>query len=392
MNDRDKIVAYQFIVLMGLVSLFGDVVYEGARSVTGPYLRSIGAGVVTIGIVAGLGEFLGYGLRASFGYIADKLQSYWFFTFLGYCMLGAVPLLAFTDNWQLAVVFILMERIGKAIRSPSRDVILSHATVQVGRGWGFGIHEALDQIGAIIGPLIFFIVLSFQGTYKMAFAILGLPFVGCISILTLAKIRMPYTTSIEVNKGVFQGENKRRFMPVFWLYSVFTFLCVGGLAHFQLISYHINAHGILSDATIPKLYTIAMAVDAVVALIIGKLYDKVGLRLLLIAPIWSLLIPILTFSQNGSLITIGIILWGGVMGIHETIMRAAVAELAPIEKRGTAYGLFNTIYGGGWLLGSVCMGWLYKFSVTGVILFVLLAEIIALLVFMLLRWKVISQA
>ncbi|MGH6852422.1 MAG: MFS transporter, partial [Methylocella sp.] len=141
--------AIRFIVLLGVVSLFADMTYEGARSVTGPYLGVLGASAAIVGVVAGFGEFLGYALRLVSGYLSDRTGGYWLITIIGYGVnLLAVPLLALTGRWELAVLLIVGERAGKAIRTPARDAMLSHAGSQTGLGWSFGLHGALDQTGA----------------------------------------------------------------------------------------------------------------------------------------------------------------------------------------------------------------------------------------------------
>src|SRR3977135_2018894 len=141
-----------FIVSLGAISLFADMTYEGARSITGPYLGMLGVTATTIGIVSGFGELMGYGARLVSGYVGDRTGHYWAITIVGYVLnLFAVPLLALAGAWQLAIVLIVAERMGRGIRSPVRDAMLSQAASQTGLGWGFGLHQALDQIGAVIG-------------------------------------------------------------------------------------------------------------------------------------------------------------------------------------------------------------------------------------------------
>ena len=158
--------ALKFVVLLGVVSLFADMTYEGARSITGPYLAILGASATAVGIVAGFGELIGYALRLVSGYISDRTGKYWTVTLFGYFInLLAVPLLALAGSWEVAAFLMITERMGKAIRNPSRDAMLSHATQSIGRGWGFGLHEAMDQIGAILGPLIVATVLYLNGGF-----------------------------------------------------------------------------------------------------------------------------------------------------------------------------------------------------------------------------------
>lgn len=381
-----KKAAFQFIILLGIVSLFGDITYEGARSVTGPFLAMLGASAVAVGFVAGVGEFIGYALRLVAGYVADRTRAYWPLTLVGYGLLIAVPLLAFAGHWQIAALLIIAERMGKAIRAPARDAILSHATKQVGRGLGFGIHEALDQIGAIIGPLIFSAAFLMKGGYRDGFTILWLPALLTIAILLVARMKVPTPEKLETTEAADpKNHDSKKLSRVFWFYTLFILLSVAGFTNFQLIAYHFKVQSVVAESQIPLFYAIAMGVDALVALVIGRAYDKIGLKTLITIPILTLPIPFFALSHSYALAVISAILWGMVMGVHETIMRAAIADLTPIERRGSAYGIFNTAYGAAWFIGGTLMGLLYEFSIAYLILFVVAMEIISLPVFFVMR-------
>jgi MFS family permease len=375
-----------FIILLGIVSLFGDITYEGARSVTGPYLRdTLGASPFVVSSVAGVGEFIGYSLRLASGYVADRTKAYWLLTFVGYGLLLSIPLLAFAGYWQLAAVLIILERMGKAIRSPARDTMLSYATKKVGRGWGFAVHEALDQIGAIIGPLVFSLVLLSHDNYREGFTVLWIPALLTLAVLAIARRKFPAPQKLEA-PGETSRQNIQGKLPrIFWLYTIFTLFSVAGFANFQLISYHLKAQSIVPDAQIPLIYAMAMGVDALAALLVGKTYDRIGLISLLAVPLLTLPIPFLAFSHSYSLVLIGMALWGVVMGIQETIMRAAIADLTPVERRGFAYGVFNTAYGAGWGLGGAVMGLLYEHSINYLILFAVVMELISIPLFLSVR-------
>lgn len=377
----------QFIIMMGFVSLFGDITYEGARSITGPYLGVLGCSAAMVGLIAGIGEFLGYALRMVSGFLADRTKAYWPLTFLGYGLLVSIPLLALTNHWQLAAVFIIMERVGKAVRSPARDTMLSYATKEVGRGWGFGIHEAMDQIGAIVGPLIFTMAFILKGGYKQGFTILWIPVILTLVVLWVARSEIPSPEKMEDAAIASQEKNKKseKLPPIFWLYTLFTFLCVTGFANFQVISYHFKMKSVVPDAQIPLFYCLAMAVDGAVALIIGKTYDKIGLKALIFLPLLTIPIPFFAFSHSYALALISAVLWGAVMGIHETIMRAAIADLTHIRKRGFAYGIFNTAYGLSWFIGSALMGLLYGISIVYIGIFVVIMELVSIPVFFLVK-------
>jgi len=375
-----------FIILLGIVSLFGDITYEGARSVTGPYLGdTLGAGPGVLGLVAGIGEFVGYGLRLASGYLADRTKAYWPLTFIGYGLLISIPLLAFAGYWQLAALLIILERMGKAIRSPARDTMLSYAAKGVGRGWGFAVHEALDQIGAVIGPLAFSLVLLYHGTYREGFTLLWIPALLTLAVLAIARRKFPSPQKLETPEEVSRQDIKGKLPRVFWLYTIFTLFSVAGFANFQLISYHLKVQAIVPDAQIPMMYAIAMGVDALAALLVGKTYDRIGLISLLTVPLLTLPIPFLAFSHSYRLVLMSIILWGMVMGIQETIMRAAIADLTPVDRRGFAYGIFNTVYGAGWFLGALLMGLLYELSINYLILFTAVMELTSIPLFLLVR-------
>ncbi|MCX5707099.1 MAG: MFS transporter [Candidatus Omnitrophica bacterium] len=398
MHNQKK-TAFKLILLFGLVSLFGDMVYEGARSVNGPYLKTLGANAAIVGLVAGLAEFLGYAVRLFSGYFADKTKAYWLFTFLGYGLLVSVPLLSLTGIWQIAVIFIIIERLGKALRSPAKDTILSQATKQVGTGFGFAIAEVLDQIGAITGPLIFTVLFVFLGKgsrglvdYQHGYALLWVPLVLVLLCIFFAYRAVPDPQILE--SSVIKNPEIDTLSKVFWIYTVFTFITTLGFANFALIGFHFKAKHVLTDAQIPLFYAIAMGVDAVAAIVIGKTYDifkvkrsneKAGLVTLVAIPVFSLFIPAFVFSSKFSLCLAGAIIWGIVMGAHETVMKSAIADLTPLKKRGTGYGIFNTAYGLAIFIGSAITGLFYEYSIPLVIAISIAVEIAAIPVFFIMR-------
>lgn len=380
----------QFIILFGVVSMFGDITYEGGRSITGPYLAILGASATMVGFIGGLGEFVGYVFRLVSGYFADKTKAYWPITFLGYGLLISMPLLALTNNWQVAALFIILERFGKAVRSPAKDTMLSHATKSVGRGFGFAIHEAIDQIGGILGPLIFTVVLMLKGNYKQGLSFLWISAILTMLFLLLAKMKVPHPENLEkddasqIEKPILQS---KKLPAKFWWYLIFSFLCIAGFAHFQIIAFHFKIKSVITDSQIPLFYAIAMGVDAIVALITGKIYDKIGLKTLLLIPVLTIPIPFLAFTLSFKAALLSIIFWGAVMGIQETIMRAAIADIIPVDRRAFAYGLFNTAYGASWFVGSVVMGFLYDANIHYISWFVVMMEILAIFLFMAIHKK-----
>jgi MFS family permease len=364
--------ALRFIILMGIVSLFGDITYEGARSITAPYLATFGVSALVVGFISGAGEFFGYALRIFSGFLVDRTRRYWLITFVGYGLILSIPLLAFAGKWEIVAFLIILERIGKAVRSPARDSIISFASKKVGRGLGFAIHEAIDQLGAVLGPLILFFVLFKGWDFRGGFSLLFLPAMLCILFLFFARSESP-------RPEIFEEASNEKLSRTYWIYTLFVFLTMAGFVNFQIISFHFKIQGTLADAFIPAIYALAMGLDGLAALLIGKAYDRIGLKTLAFLPLLIIPIPILSFSRNLMLVVSGIVLWGVVMGMQETIMRAAIADLTSISKRGTGYGIFNTIFGLGWFFGGLMVGFLYDISPNYLALYVITLELLALL-------------
>jgi predicted MFS family arabinose efflux permease len=400
-----KKTAIRLILLFGLISLLGDIIYEGARGVNGPYLKTLGASAAIVGLVAGIGELLGYLIRLLSGYFSDKTRAHWVFTIVGYSFLMVIPMLALTGVWQFAAIFMVLERIGKGIRSPAKDTILSQATKQVGTGFGFAIVEFLDQIGATIGPLIFTFFFMSIGPgdksivdYQHGYSLMWFPFVVLMMVLFSAFFIVKNPEELE--KDVVKKPQPDRITRTFWLYCIFTFVTTLGFLNFAIIGYHLKANAIVTDAQIPLLYALAMAVDAVIGLFIGKMYDRLkirfdndhaGLLMLIILPVFTATLPIFTLSFHIGLIITGVVLWGVVMGTHETIMKAGIADITSIRKRGTGYGIFNMLYGVAIFIGSAAAGFLYDYSINLLIILMVAVELAAVPVFLVMRKRVVKQ-
>jgi MFS family permease len=393
--------ALKLIVFFGLVSLFGDVVYEGARSVNGPYLNTLAVNAATVGLIAGLGEFFGYALRLVSGYFADKTKAYWVFTFVGYGLIIAVPLLSLTGIWQVAAVFMVAERLGKGIRAPAKDSIVSSAAKHIGTGKGFAIQEVLDQIGALIGPLIFTVYFYLTGgglknavDYRHAYGLFWIPFILVMAFAVIAYFQVPDPTKLEPPKKPGEPDTITR---TFWIYNFFSFVTAFGFISFAIIGYHFKAANVISDTMIPVFYSIAMAVDGGAAYVFGMWYDRLkeknshhgaGLATLIALPILSAAIPFFAFTKNPALALVSAIIWGIVMGGHETIMKAAIADITPIKKRGTGYGIFNFSYGLALLAGGYIAGLLYERSIPVLCAITVLLQAVALGIFFVLKREI----
>jgi predicted MFS family arabinose efflux permease len=361
--------ALKFVLLIGVVSLFADFTYEGARSVTGPFLAVLGASGAVVGIVAGFGELAGYGLRLVSGRLAETTRRFWPITLFGYVIqMAAVPLLALAGSWQSAALLIVVERIGKATRNPPRDVMLSHAAKEIGYGWGFGIHEALDQLGALFGPLAVAIVLSRRGDYRMGFAVLLVPALVTLAVLVVARLLYPRPEELEAKAPDVHAAGLPR---IFWIYLAGAALVAAGFADFQLIAYHFEKADAVRDTWIPIAYSIAMAVSGAGSLLFGRMFDRAGISVLIPLTLASALFAPLVFPGGFWAVLAGSALWGLGMGVHESVIPAAVATMVAPERRPSAYGLFTAGYGVAWFLGSAAMGALYDRSVAVVVAFCL---------------------
>ena len=370
-------------MLVGVVSLFADMTYEGARSATGPFLAILGASGLAVGIAAGLGELVGYAVRLLSGILADRTGRYWLLTIVGYAVnVLAVPLLALAGRWEVADGLMVAERLGKAIRTPARDAMLSHATHSVGHGWGFGLHEALDQTGAVTGPLIVAAVVAWGGGYRTGFAVLLVPALLTLATVLTARFFFSHPRELEpvTPSGPIVGFPKR-----YWLYLVAAALIAEGYADFPLIGFHFGKMRIVSAEMIPILYAVAMGVDALAALAFGRLFDRFGLPVLAVSSILSAGFAPLVFQGGTEASAMaGMVLWGIGMGAQESILRAAIAGMIPADRRGEAYGMFNAAYGLSWFVGSVVMGWLYDRNIPLLVGFSIAAQLLAVPLFLLL--------
>lgn len=375
--------ALKFVLLIGVMSFFADFTYEGARSVIGPYLALLGASAFLIAVVTGFGELLGYGLRLVSGRLSDRTSQYWPITIFGYIVqMASVPLLAFAPNWQIASILIILERVGKATRNPPRDVMLSHATKEMGYGWGFGVHEALDQFGALFGPLAIAVVLALRGNYRFAFGVLLIPALVMLSILLVARLTYPRPQEMEANPPNIQASGLPR---AFWVYLTGAVLVAAGFADFPFLAYHLGRTSTVPGALIPVFYAVAMGVSGIGSLLFGRLFDRFGIAVLVPLTILSALFAPLVFLGSFWVALLGVALWGLGIGVHESIIPAAVAPMVPPQRRASAYGLFTTGYGVFWFLGSVLIGLFYTVSIPLLVTFCVVIELAAIPLFLLVR-------
>ncbi|WP_323095709.1 MFS transporter [Intrasporangium sp. YIM S08009] len=427
--------AWRVVWWFGFVSLAADMVYEGARSMYGPLLASLGAGAVVVGFVTGAGEAMALVLRLVFGPLADRTGRYWALTIVGYGLTAVcVPLLAVTPfvggaGLALASLLILLERAGKAVRSPSKSALLAHVATAVGRGRGFGVHKALDQVGAFAGPLLVAAVVAAAGTIWPGMLVLAIPGVVAMVLLAIIRARVPDPAAYDpqptqpaetteragpteptdasmpdasaagvvqpAETAVAESGPARRGMVAgvrgwfadavgaglphsFFRYALAAGLTTAGLVTFGLIGYHLTVGGLVPVATVPIVYAGAMGVEALAALVVGVAYDRFGGAVLFAVPVLVALVPPLALTGSLALVLVGVAVWGLAYGVQDSTVKALVAEVVEAPRRATAYGVFAGVQGAFAVVGGLVSGWLYDRSLPWLVAVVAVSQLVAL--------------
>jgi MFS family permease len=370
-----RLSAWRFVVWFGVVAMFADVVYEGARAITGPLLAHLGASALVVGVVTGVGETAALLLRLVSGPLADRTGRFWAWTLAGYGLtVVSVPLLGLASVLWVAGALVIAERVGKAVRSPAKDTLLSHATSVTGRGRGFAVHEALDQVGALAGPLAVAAVLALTHDYTPALLMLAVPGAVAMVLVVWLRVRVPDPVAYEVaatpaavTPGSVDepaGAPEPPGLPrTFWLYAGFAGITLAGFSTFGVLSFHLVTAGLMSAAAVPVLYAGVMLIDAVAAVATGWAYDRYGAGVLVVLPAVAAVVPALAFSGTVAVAVAGALAWGTALGIQESTLRATVADLVGSGRRATAYGVLGAVVGVGAAAGGALAGGLYDVSV-----------------------------
>jgi MFS family permease len=375
--------AFAFVLTMGIVNLFGDTTYEGGAAINGQFLGSLGASAAAISITAGAGEFLGYALRSVAGWTADKTGKYWPVTFIGFAInLFAVPAMALAGNWKVAGALILAERIGRAIRKPTVEAMLSYSTGQLGTGWVYALNTALDETGATIGPLLVAFALYRHVSYRASYGLLLISASLALIALIAARVIFPVPSKLDEGERTAKAE---RFTSAFWLYMVGAACFGAGLMSFEFISVHLATHHTVSEQWIPAFLGISTGFGVLANLALGRLYDRAGITTVVGAVFVSALFSPFVFLGGFGAALIGMLLWGVGYATQDTLFKAVVADRLPEGRRNFAFGIFYTGYGGGWLIGSIATGLLYRVSVASVIAFSMTVQLGAIPVFLFAR-------
>jgi MFS family permease len=370
---------FRFVVLFGVVNLFADFTYEGGRSITGPFLAQLGATAAIVSIVSGIGEFVGYALRAVAGYVADKTRRHWTLTFVGYAInLLAVPALALAGSWPVAACLIAAERTGRAIRRPIVQGMLSHAKDEIGGGRAFGINESLDAVGATIGPLVVAVMVAWRGNYRLGFGVLLGSAILCLALLTVARRRYPNPRAFETTQAA-SSDLARSY----WLYVAAGALIGFGFVDFSLIAFHFQRSATVEGSLIPTAYAVAMGAGAAANFLLGSWYDRLGLPILVGAVLIGSLFTPLVFFGPPAFAWLGMALWGINKGAQDTLLKPAIAPFVAPAHRSTAFGIFDTCFGTAWLTGSIAFGLLYDKSLPALVAVSVTGQLLSLPLFIL---------
>ena len=366
--------AFRFVLVMGVVNLFADTTYEGGASLNGPFLGTLSARAAAVSIAAGLGEFLGYALRSVFGYWADRTGRYWLLTFVGYAInLAAVPAMALAPSWETAAALILAERTGRAMRKPTVEAMLSYSTGRLGRGWVYGLNTAMDEVGATVGPLLMAWTLGRTGSYRTSYATLTLSAALALAALTTARIVFPVPSRLDAEER--RTATATGFSSAYWLYMTAAALFAAGLMSFEFVSYHLSSTGTVVGGWVPLALALSTAVGVVASLVLGALYDRVGIVVVVAAVCATALFPPLVFWGGFGAALAGLLLWGIGYATQDTLFKALIAGVLPEGRRNFAFGAFYLGYGAGWLIGSVVTGLLYERSHAGVVAFAVAVQL-----------------
>lgn len=384
MADR-ALSPWRFVVWFGVVALLGDVLYEGARSITGPLLASLGASALVVGVVTGVGETAALLLRLVSGPLVDRSGNFWAWTGGGYALtVLSVPTLGLVPALWMASGLVVLERVGKAVRAPAKDTLLSHATSATGRGKGFAVHELLDQFGALLGPLLVSgMLLTTGGDYAPTLLVLAVPGVALMVLVVLLRRRVPDPGATYEPHARPAPRSRIERVPLpraFWEHAAFTALTMTGFSTFGLLSYHLVREHLVGTAAVPLVYAAAMLVDGGAAVLTGWGYDRFGPRVLVTLPLVAATVPALAFTRSPWVAVAGALAWGAALGIQESTLRATVADLVGPVRRATAYGVFGAVVGGAAAVGGALSGGLYEVSVPSLVGVTLLLQFAAFLV------------
>ncbi len=361
---------------MGVVNLFADMTYEGGRGEVGAFLGHLGASGVIVGIVAGGGELAGYAIRSVAGAIADRTGKYWIDAWVGYTInMLCVPALALAGSWPAAAGLVVGERLGRGIRRPVISAMLAEAGREMGgRGFAFGLNEALDQTGATIGPLVVAYLLARTGNFSSGFGILIVP--ALLTLTFLAPASRAGARLVPKVRG--SREPAIRNRALFWRYAIGGALVGAGYVDFALIAFRFQRDHVVSIAAISLWFAVAMVVAAIVSPILGRLYDRFGNIVIGATIAVGAAAAPLAFLGSGGVAEAGAGLWGLGTAVQDALLLALVASVITKGQGATTFGLYDLVFGVAWFAGSAVAGALLDQSAPALAIFSVALQLAAI--------------
>lgn len=373
-NTGGAKLALRFVTLIGIVSLFADMTYEGGRSAVGAFLQHLGASGAVVGIVAGGGELVGYAIRSVSGAIADRTGRYWIDVWVGYAInMLCVPALALVGSWPAAAGLVIGERLGRGIRKPVVSAVIAVAGNELGRGRAFALNELLDQIGATVGPLIVAYAIWRSGSFSVGFGVLIVPALLTLTFLTLATAAGQKITP--ANRDA--SGPILRDAPAFWRYAIGGALVAAGYVDFALIAFRFQRDHVVGAAAISLIFAGAMAVAAITAPVLGRLFDRRGNIAIGASLVLTAIATAMAFLGQGGIAEAGAVLWGVGTVVQDSLLLALVSTVISQRRGATSFGLYDLIFGIAWFAGSAAAGALLDVSVVGVVVFSVVLQLLA---------------
>jgi len=375
MKSTQVAAATRFVGLIGFVNLFADLTYEGGRGIVGAFLQHLGASGAIVGLVAGGGELAGYAIRSASGIIADRTGKYWIDAWIGYAInMLCVPALALAGSWPVAAGLVIGERLGRGIRKPVVSAGLARAGEAIGQGRAFALNEALDQIGATVGPLIVAYAIARTGSFSVGFGILIVP-----ALITLALLVPASLAGRRIMPENPQASGPAlRDRAAFTRYAIGGALVAAGYVDFALIAFRFQRDHIVSTAAISLWFAAAMAVGAIAAPLLGWIFDRRGASVMAGALVVTSAATALAFLGHGALAELGAALWGVGNAVQDSLLLTLVATVITSRRGATTFGLYDIIFGVAWFIGSAIAGVLLDRSLSALVDFSVVLQLISI--------------
>ncbi len=363
---------------LGFVSLFTDISTEMIAGILPLFVTiDLGATKALLGLMEGAAESLNYFFRTISGVFSDKIARRKPLVIIGYALSTvAKPFFSLTTNFAQALAVRLTDRAGKGIRTSPRDALISDSVKEAQSGKAFGLHRSLDQVGAILGPVLAFLLIPLIGIRNL-FLVSLIPGAIAVAVLTLFVIDhvgVKKSTSIFANVRKVLNRKFSSFLLVIGIFGL-------GAYNFSFILVKANSLGV-DQATIPLVYAVLNVATVVAGLPSGLLADKIGKDKVLLGALGLFAITTLAglLTTSGVVLAFGIAFFYGLyIGTSDTVQRAVIPPLTGGEMKGTAYALYYLLLGGCSLVANFTFGFLWdQFSPSAAFTYSIITSVVAI--------------